>query len=76
MPPMRRAAWYFCDFVLKVACGLVAVLPAYLAVGPSKNSPGYIFVIAGLLIGLKIWHWAGGSDIFRLKKLFRLEVGP
>jgi len=72
---MRRTAWFICDFILKVACGLLAVLPAYLIVGKSKNSPGYIFAIGGLLLGLKIWHWTGGADVFRLKKLFGLGAG-
>jgi hypothetical protein len=70
---MRRIAWFISDFALKVSCGVFAVLPAYLAIGASKNSPGYIFLIAGLLIGLKIWHWSYGSDVFRLKRLFRIS---
>jgi hypothetical protein len=72
---MRRAAWFICDFILKVACGLLGVLPAYLIYGTSKNSPGSIIVITGLLLGLKVWHWSGGSDVFRLKKLFGLGPG-
>jgi hypothetical protein len=73
MRAMRRVAWFICDLILKVACGVLAVLPVYLIVGASRNSPRYIFVITGLLLGLKIWHWPGGSDVFRLKRLFGLE---
>jgi hypothetical protein len=61
------------NLLLIIALCELAMLPIYLLNGVSKNSPWYIFLIVGALLGGKVWYWAGSSDPFKTRRLFGLD---